>query len=119
MRYRTAERTNGSQTRINTDAHGCKPYGFCPVLSSVLIRPTDSPELDILRENGYEGFGHGVDYVWVKKGGGVRIVAFAPVENEHTSPALSGGQDVGSDHMPVKAILRLGGGPITMDERRA
>jgi len=49
----------------------------------------------------------------------VRIVAFAPVENEHTSPALSGGQAVGSDHMPVKAILRLGGGPITMDERLA
>ena len=32
------------------------------------IRPTDSPELDILRENGYEGFGHGVDYVWVRRG---------------------------------------------------
>jgi len=81
--------------------------------------PADNPEPDLMRESGYEGFGHGVDYVWVKKGGGVRIVALAPVENEHTSPALSEGEPVGSDHIPVKAILRLGGGPIRMDERLA
>ncbi len=83
------------------------------------IYPADNPELNPVRESGYEGFGHGVDYVWVKKGGDVRIVAFAPVENERTSPALSAGEPVGSDHLPVKAVLRIGDGPITMDERRA
>jgi len=81
------------------------------------IQPITSRELDPMRANGYEGFGHSLDYVWTKAGGDVSIVAFAPVENAHTSTALSGNRLVASDHIPVKAVVRIGGEPVSMDER--
>jgi endonuclease/exonuclease/phosphatase family metal-dependent hydrolase len=71
-----------------------------------------SPELDIMRANQYTGANNNVDYVWVKQGGDVHIIAFAPVRNRYTCPDESAGETVGSDHLPVKAIIQIDSEPV-------
>jgi len=83
------------------------------------IYPMASPELDIMRANRYTGANNGVDYIWVKQGGDAHIVAFAPVRNKFTCPNVSAGGTIGSDHLPVKAVVQIGPEPITEQQRKS
>jgi endonuclease/exonuclease/phosphatase family metal-dependent hydrolase len=82
------------------------------------IEPMASSELDILRANQYTGANNGVDYIWVKKGGNAHIAAFASIRNRFTCRNISAGGTVGSDHIPVKAIIQAGSKSLTEQQRK-
>ncbi len=97
------------------DKENLHPYVY---VGDFNIESMSSSELNIMRANQYTGANNNVDYIWIKQGGDVHIVAFAPVRNKFTCRAVSAGETLGSDHLPVKAIIQIGSELIAEQQRK-